>query len=172
MIELSPGALASFFPAAFNDTHHFQLCHAEDAKDVSLGCLKDDFFLVRAEIRLKLPNNEHWTVSVKRKTATCEVRRAVDSLVRESDACHVSGSPVEAERCGGTVSTVADLSNIPHRHNGMVRMATSCILALGIRSCSSAGAWCSTKKERNRAPRILHCASTTKKPVPFEQDVR
>ena len=170
MTGLPSGALASFFPAILNDTHHFHLCRAEDVKDVSSGCLKDDFFLVRAEIRLKLPNNERWTVSVKRKTATCEVRRAIDPLIRKSDACHVLGLPVEAEGCDGTVSTVVDLSNIPYRHNGMVRWP-SCVPDVDIRSRSSAGAWCSTRRERNRALRTLHCAFTMKRDVLFEQDV-
>ena len=37
------------------------------------GFLKKGYLLVRAEIRLKLQDNERWTASVKRKTAACTV---------------------------------------------------------------------------------------------------
>ena len=45
------------------------------------GFMHDDCFLVRAEIRLKLQDNERWKVSVNRKTATCTVRSTSLSIL-------------------------------------------------------------------------------------------
>ena len=98
---LYEGNFAELFPAVCEDSLVLSLCPASRVKDPSKGffekkSLKDliktrrsleesseglvaewdffeDFFRVRAEIRLKLQDNERWTASVKRKTVTCTV---------------------------------------------------------------------------------------------------
>ena len=68
------GDFDQFFPAVCEDSSGFSICPAMRVNDPSEGFLDEDFFFrVRAEIRLKLQDNERWTVSVKRKTATCTV---------------------------------------------------------------------------------------------------
>ena len=85
------GDFDELFPAVCEDRLGFSICPVTRVKDPSKGFLedfmksgllpdflkrlldKDFFFRVRAEIRLKLQDNERWTVSVKRKTATCTV---------------------------------------------------------------------------------------------------
>ena len=76
-VILFEGGFAELFPAVCNDSKGFSLCPAARVNNPTEGFLekvKKDFFLVRAEIRLKLQDNERWTVSVERKTATCTVR--------------------------------------------------------------------------------------------------
>ena len=72
---LFEGDFEEFFPAVCEDSLGFSICPAARVKDPSGGFLKQGFFSfrVRAEIRLKLQDNERWTVSDKRKTATCTV---------------------------------------------------------------------------------------------------
>ena len=75
-VILFEGGVTEIFPAVCNDSEGFSLCPAARVNNPTEGFLekvKKDFFLVRAEIRLKLQDNERWTVSVKRKTATCTV---------------------------------------------------------------------------------------------------
>ena len=72
-VILFEGGFEEFFPAACADNLGRSLCSAARVNNTSERFLKKDFFLVRAEIRLKLQDNERWTVSVKRKTATCTV---------------------------------------------------------------------------------------------------
>ena len=69
------GDFEEFFPAVCEDGLGFCICPAARVNDPSEGFLEEeeDFFRVRAEIRLKLQDNERWTVTVKRKTATCTV---------------------------------------------------------------------------------------------------
>ena len=71
---LCEGSFEGFFPAVCRDGLGFSLCPAARVNDPSEGFLEKDFFLLRAEVRLKLQDNERWTVSIKRKTATCTVR--------------------------------------------------------------------------------------------------
>ena len=77
-VILFEGGFAEIFPAVCKDNQGFSdLCAAAIVNDPTEGFLegiKKDFFLLRAEIRLKLQDDERWTVSVKRKTATCTVR--------------------------------------------------------------------------------------------------
>ena len=70
---LFEGGFEEIFPAVCEDHVGFSLCRAARVNDPSEGFLEEDFFRFRAEIRLKLQDNERWTVSVKRKTATCTV---------------------------------------------------------------------------------------------------
>ena len=72
---LFEGDLEEFFPAVCEDILGFSICPAARVNDPSEGFLEEEeeFFRMRAEIRLKLQDNERWTVSVKRKTATCTV---------------------------------------------------------------------------------------------------
>ena len=84
------GDFDEFFPAVCEDIIGLDLCPAVLINDPSEGFVKDfmknglladflkrglfeDIFRVRAELRLKLQDNERWTVTVKRKTATCTV---------------------------------------------------------------------------------------------------
>ena len=76
-VILFEGDFVEFFPAVCNDNQGCMLCPASRLKNSAEGFsekVKKDSFLVRAEIRLKLQDNERWTVSVERKTATCTVR--------------------------------------------------------------------------------------------------
>ena len=70
---LSEGCFEELFPALCKDYLGFSLYPAAEVNDWRNGFMKNGFFRVRAEIRLKLQDNERWTVSVKRKTATCTV---------------------------------------------------------------------------------------------------
>ena len=70
---LFEGDFKEFFPAMCEDGLGFPLCTAARVNIPPEGFLEKDFFRVRAEIRLKLQDNERWTVSVKRKTAICTV---------------------------------------------------------------------------------------------------
>ena len=70
---LFEGSFNEFFPAVCEDSLGLDLYPAARINDPSEGFLEEEFFRVRAEIRLKLQDNERWTVSVKRKTATCTV---------------------------------------------------------------------------------------------------
>ena len=71
---LFEGTVEELFPAVCEDKLGFSLCSAATVNNRWNGFLEYNYFLVRAEIRLKLQDNERWTVSVKRKTATCTVR--------------------------------------------------------------------------------------------------
>ena len=70
---LFEGDFDEFFPAVCEDVIGLDLYPAARINDPSEGFLEEEFFRVRAEIRLKLQDNERWTISVKRKTATCTV---------------------------------------------------------------------------------------------------
>ena len=64
--ELFPGRCDDFL--AYHPISAARVMHSDE------GFIHDDCLLVRAEIRLKLQDNERWRVSVTRKTATCTVR--------------------------------------------------------------------------------------------------
>ena len=76
---LFEGDCDEFFPAICEDNLGFSLCSAARVNNPAEGFLEKGYLLVRAEIRLKLQDNERWTASVKRKTATCTVRSTSSS---------------------------------------------------------------------------------------------
>ena len=88
------GDFEEIFPAVCKDNSGgLFLYHAAKVNDPLEGFLKIPhyrWFLVRAEIRLKLQDNERWTVSVKRKTATCTVCSTLLRHASMFDVC--SGS--------------------------------------------------------------------------------
>ena len=59
-----------FLPDVCDDRVELDLCHVTR---IIHPCVGDWKISLRAEIRLKLQDNERWAVSVKRKTATCTV---------------------------------------------------------------------------------------------------
>ena len=73
-VILFEGYCEELFPVVCEDALGCMLCPAARVNDPAEGFLESGYFLVRAEIRLKLQDNERWTVSVERKTATCVVR--------------------------------------------------------------------------------------------------
>ena len=87
-VILFEGGFAEIFPDVSKDKQVFSfLCPAARLHDPAEGFLEKRCFLVRAEIRLKLQDNERWTVSVKRKTATCTVRSTSPS--KHVNVCHL-----------------------------------------------------------------------------------
>ena len=100
MFVLFEGFCEEFFPVVCEDNSGFTLCSAARVNDPSKEFLEKDFFLVRAEIRLKLQDNERWTASVKRKTATCTVCSIFSS--NHIDIRHLSA--VEAEGTAKSLS--------------------------------------------------------------------
>ena len=98
---LFEGDFEEFFPAVCKDSLGFSLCPAARVYSPTNGFLEKRFlFVVRAEIRLKLQDNERWTVSIKRKTATCTVCPIFSS--NHIDIQHLSA--VEAK---GTTKSVS-----------------------------------------------------------------